>query len=313
MNASQKQHTLRDVFRFEGIGLHTGNTVVMEVCPAPENHGIRLLRVDLDSASAIPALASAVSSTTLCTLLGQGQNVVGTVEHVLASLSWLGVDNALVKINAGEIPIADGSAGLFADGIAAIGLVEQHRERKFLRLTRAHSLERGTARLRATPCDRLEIHYHVEYPVASIGRQDYSFVGSLTGFAAVCDARTFCLQRDIDAMRARGLAKGGSLENAVVASEQGILNPEGLRYPDEMVRHKVLDALGDFSLLGAPLLARVEVSFGGHGLHVDFCRELLACPDLLESVSSSKLGPSTDGLMSGSNWPNQAARLRQRP
>lgn len=307
---TQMQHTPRASCRFDGVALHSGKKVTMLLEPAEVDFGIRFVRDDLPGAKPIAAIASNVTSTVLSTTLGPSDTGFSTIEHVMAALFSMGVDNALVRLSGPETPIADGSSGPFADAIASVGLREQSAKRVAWKLVKPISVRRGNSLVEASPNDVPVIDNLVEYPVSCIGRQRVVYRFGIDEFSRLCDARTFCLRQDIDAMRARGLAQGGSLDNAVVASEEGILNPDGLRYPDEAVRHKTLDAIGDFALLGAPLIAAFRIEFGGHALHVDLIRQILDNRDALLAPVEMAAGPWTETIVARP-WRFRSSRLSQ--
>lgn len=306
-----QQRTLKTPCAFEGIGLHSGHTVRMLIEPATADTGITFQRTDIPNAPCIKALATSVFTTQLSTTLGQQPTDVSTIEHIMASLWACGIDNALVKISAPEIPIMDGSAGLFMDTLVNAGTTEVGGKRRHARLRSPVTIRRGTSVIIAEPASAPVIDNLVEYPVPCIGRQTLRQEMTPKTFSSICDARTFCLQRDVDLMRANGLAKGGSLDNAVVASEDGILNPDGLRYPDEAVRHKTLDALGDFALLGMPLVAHIRMEFGGHALHVALIKELLERRDALLEIIETASSDVWARPFNATQWPSQAIRLKQ--
>jgi UDP-3-O-[3-hydroxymyristoyl] N-acetylglucosamine deacetylase len=270
------QRTLKRAVRFAGIGLHSGRVVNVEIVPAPADYGIRFQRTDLANAPAIKADWRNVTATELSTTIGRGQNKVTTVEHLMAALFGVGVDDALVKIDGPEVPILDGSAAPFVEALLAAGTVSVGGERRCLVVKDTFEVEDKGRVMRVEPSDRLTFACTVEYPSAAIGRQTIELAYGRGTFLELSGARTFCHVREVDAMRAQGLALGGSLANAIVVTDAGVMNPEGLRSPDEFVRHKVLDAIGDLALLGAPLVGKVTLARNGHGLHARFMRELMA-------------------------------------
>jgi UDP-3-O-[3-hydroxymyristoyl] N-acetylglucosamine deacetylase len=281
------QHTLKSAVRFSGVGLHSGLPVEMVIRPAAVEHGIWFRRSDVRFQDAlIPARWDAVHQSPLCTLLENGAGVtVSTVEHVMAALAGCGVHNALIEIDGPEVPILDGSAASFVRTIMARGLCRQSAPVRAIRVLEPVEVQRGEAWARLTPSDRLIIDFSIQFDDVAIGSQAKCLTMSNGTFVReLCDSRTFCRQADVDAMRARGLALGGTLENAVVVDGDTILTPGGLRHRDEAVRHKMLDALGDLYLAGAPLLGAYQGHRAGHALTNDLLRALFARPSAFEMV-----------------------------
>ena len=254
----------------------------MVVCPAAPDHGIVFQRLDLaDGPALLPARFDAVTQSPLCTLLRNGDGAsVSTIEHIMAALVGCGVHNALVQLDGPEVPIMDGSAVQFVRDILQTGLQTQPAPLRAIKVLKRIEVRRGDAWARLDPADTLEIDFSIDFDDAAIGVQrkvlnmaNGSFVREL------CDSRTFCRKADVDTMRANGLALGGTLENAVVVDGDAVLSPGGLRHADEAVRHKMLDALGDLALAGAPLLARYTGHRAGHALTNDLLRALFDTPD----------------------------------
>ena len=252
-----RQQTLKRAFTARGRGLHTGRGLTARLHPAPASSGLQFRRTDLAAAPPLAAVAANVTGTTLATTLGRGENSVGTIEHLLAALVSLGVDNLIVEVDGPELPVFDGSAAEWVRLINEAGLTAQGAPRLYRALTRPYRLAWGDKSIEAWPAGRFSVEAHIDFGGA-IGRQCFYYVGGSgeTFASEISRARTFCLERDVEMMKARGLALGGSLDNAVVVGERGVLNPEGLRYGDEFVRHKILDFIGDLALAGAPLLGR---------------------------------------------------------
>ena len=265
------QRTLRAAVPCRGVGVHGGARVGMTLLPAPAGRGIVFQRTDLGGgpAAMVPARWDFVSDTTLCTQLENAAGVrVRTVEHLMAALAAAGVDNVLVQVDGPELPIMDGSARDFCGLIGRVGTAPQAIRRRPVRVLKPVEVREGGAWARLVPADRFSVSCTIRYDHPHIGVQHYDFDPSREDFAeGVGRARTFCLMNDIAGMRARGLAMGGSLGNAVVVSDEGVVNGGGLRFPDEFVRHKVLDAIGDLALAGAPILGRFEGDRSGHGLN----------------------------------------------
>ena len=266
---------------FRGIGLHGGQSVQMHVLPAPAGHGVLFRRTDLPAGMGdIRARWENVVDTRLCTRLGNAHGAsVGTVEHLLAALSGCGVSDALVLLDGPEVPIMDGSAAPFVEGLLAAGIADSGRPARALRILAPVAVEDGERRASLSPAARFEMCFSIEFADPAIGAERREL--RLTGAAFVtelADCRTFGLLSEAEQLRARGLARGGSLRNAVVVDRGRVLNPEGLRRPDEFVRHKMLDAIGDLTLAGAPVVGRFEAHRGGHELTNRLLRALFARP-----------------------------------
>ena len=277
------QQTLQKEISAQGLGLHTGREMTVVLKPAPAGLGLRFQRTDRPGAPALAAVAANVQGTTLATTLGHGENQISTIEHLLAALAALGVDNLTVEVDGPELPAFDGSAAAWVRLLDQAGLAAQAAPRLYQVFTRPHRLALGDRSIEARPAGRLSVEAHIDFGGA-IGRQCFHYTASAAAFTTeISRARTFCLARDIEKMRAQGLARGGSLDNAVVVGSDGILNPGGLRYPDEFVRHKILDFLGDLNLAGQPLLGRFILHKPGHELNCRFLRSALAEPGLLAS------------------------------
>lgn len=267
--------------------------VRMVVRPAPVDHGIVFLRVDLpEENAAIHARWDAVVSSRLCTLLANGHGTsVSTVEHLMAALAGCGIHNAVIEIDGPEVPILDGSSMGFVQGFLAAGIVAQAAPVRALRILRSVEVHDGAALARLEPSDGIEMNFSIDFADAAIGQQSKHLnLANGTFVRELSDSRTFCRQADVDAMRANGLALGGSLENAVVVEGDRVLSPGGLRHRDEPVRHKMLDALGDLALAGGPILGRYVGVRAGHALTNRLLRTLFATPGAFAWVSCG--GPS---------------------
>jgi len=276
------QSTLSKSVSFTGVGLHGGKPARMAIRPAPAGAGVWFCRVDVsDRDQMIPARYDAVSDTRLCTVLANPAGVsVSTVEHVMAALAGCGVDNALIDIDGPEIPIMDGSAQVFVDAIQTAGLAFTDTPRRALRILSPVMVERGDARAELHPADAFAMDFSIAFDDAAIGRQRHAMTLGADGFARdLADCRTFTRLAEIEQLRAHGLALGGSLDNAVVVDGARVLNPGGLRRPDEFVRHKMLDAVGDLALAGAPIIGRYVGVKAGHALTNTLLRALFARPD----------------------------------
>lgn len=275
------QHTLRSSVEFVGVGLHGGQPARVTVRPAAAGTGIWFRRLDVDGpAGHIPARWDAVCQSPLCTRLENADGVsVATVEHLMAALAGCGVHNAVIEIDGPEVPILDGSAARFVRGIMARGLRAQGAPIEAIQVIAPVEVRRGAARARLDPAEVMQIEFHIDFEDAAIGTQSKRLnMANGTFVRELCDSRTFCRRADVEAMRAAGLALGGTLDNAVVVEGAEILTPGGLRHADEPVRHKMLDALGDLALAGAPLLAAYTGTRAGHALTNQLLRRLFATP-----------------------------------
>lgn len=287
-----KQRTLKSLIRASGVGLHSGVKVTMTLRPAASNTGIVFRRVDLDPVVDLPASATEVGDTRMCSCLERNGARVGTIEHLMSALAGLGIDNAYVDLDAAEVPILDGSAAPFVFLIQSAGIEEQPVAKKFIRVKRRIEVREcdksGDKWARFDPYDGYRLNFSIVFNHPAIDRtgQDVSFDFSEQSYVReVSRARTFGFMQEVEWLRENGLAQGGGLENAVVLDEYRVLNAEGLRYSDEFVKHKVLDAIGDLYLLGHPLLATFTAYKSGHALNNILARELLANPDAWEFVT----------------------------
>ncbi|GHG19964.1 UDP-3-O-acyl-N-acetylglucosamine deacetylase [Paracoccus aerius] len=274
------QATLKKMVAFQGVGLHSGAPARLELHPAPAGHGIVFRRTDLSPAVDIPARWDHVRPSKLCTLMDDGKGTtLSTVEHVMAALAGTGIHNALVKVDGPEVPILDGSAAPFVRGILRAGIALQQADLRAIRVLRPVEVREGDAFARLTPADHLEIDFQIDFTDAAIGHQEKRLDMANGAFLReLADSRTFCRQADVDAMRRNGLALGGTYLNAVVVDGPRVLSPGGLRHADEAVRHKMLDAVGDLALAGAPLLARYTGHRAGHAMTNKLLRALFADP-----------------------------------
>ncbi len=276
------QHTLKSAVVFAGVGLHSGAVARMVVKPASADFGIRFRRTDLVGIdTVIPARWDRVIPSRLCTLLGNADGAtVSTVEHVLAALAGCGIHNALIEIDAGEVPILDGSAEQFVKAFLECGLREQTAPVRAVQILDSVEVRDGDAVARLDPSDMMEIDFRIDFADGAIGTQARSLSMANGAFVReLCSSRTFCRQQDVVEMRARGLALGGTLDNALVIEGDRVLTPGGLRHEDEPVRHKMLDAMGDLSLAGGPILGRYTGIRAGHALTNRLLRALFARPE----------------------------------
>lgn len=283
-----RQRTLRNAIESVGVGLHTGDEVYLTLAPAPVDTGIVFRRVDLDPVVEIPARAENVGDTTLSTcLMADGQRI-STVEHLLAAMAGLGIDNAIIDVSAPEVPIMDGSAGPFVSLIRSVGIEQQDAPKKFIRIKRKVTVEDGDKVASFLPFDGFNVSFTIDFdqPVFrnSTAHAEMDFAN--TSFVReVSHARTFGFMHEIEYLRSKGLARGGSFENAIVVDDYRILNQGGLRYEDEFVKHKVLDAIGDIYLVGNSLIGEFRAYKSGHALNNVAVRALLAQPDAWEMVT----------------------------
>jgi len=282
------QRTLKNVIRATGVGLHTGEKVLMTLRPAPVNTGIVFRRVDLDPVVEIPADPHRVGDTSLSTTLVDQGVRVATIEHLMSALAGLGIDNLYVDLTASEVPIMDGSSGPFAFLIQSAGIAEQHAAKRFIRIRRKVEVRDGDKWVRFEPYNGFRVNFTIDFDHPAIRRGscqadlDFSTTSYLKEIAR---ARTFGFMRDIEYLRERNLALGGSMDNAVVLDDFRVLNPNGLRYEDEFVKHKVLDAIGDLYLLGRNVIGAFTGFKSGHELNNQLLRALLADRSAWEEVS----------------------------
>jgi UDP-3-O-[3-hydroxymyristoyl] N-acetylglucosamine deacetylase len=278
-----RQKTIARAVAISGVGIHSGRPVRLRLHPAPEDSGIVFRRID--SGVEIPALSTAVSSVELATTLGRDDVTVSTVEHLLAAVRASDVDNLFVDLNGPEVPILDGSALPFLHLLKAAALRPQAAARRILAVTAPLEVELGARRIRISPFAGLRLTYLIDFAHPAIGHQEIDLIVDRDSFAReLAPARTFALQEDIEELHRRGLGLGGDLDNCVVFSAEGPNN--ALRFPDEPVRHKALDAVGDLSLTGCPLWAHVEIERGGHLLHYALLEALRERPDCWRWVES---------------------------
>ncbi len=280
------QRTLKEKVSIEGVGLHSGKLIHLTLKPALPNQGITFIRTDLEGAPQVAAHYKNVVNTQLATTLGQGRITIGTVEHLLAALQGLGIDNATVELNGAEVPILDGSSAPFCRAILDVGTETQFQPRPFVALRRRVELKVAEKWAVAEPSARLEIHGSIEWDHPAIGYQEFHYIEGKTPFSDLAKARTFGFLKDVEALKKMGLARGGSLDNAVVLDDASVLNPDGLRFPDEFVRHKVLDALGDFKLAGISIQGYFRLHRAGHDLHSQLLSAIFKDPDNYEVISS---------------------------
>jgi UDP-3-O-[3-hydroxymyristoyl] N-acetylglucosamine deacetylase len=286
------QRTLKNSMRATGVGLHTGKKVLMTLRPAPPDTGIVFRRTDLDQPVDIRARAENVSDTSMNTTLHRGDVKVSTVEHLLSALAGLGIDNALVEVSAGEVPIMDGSAGPFVFLLQSAGIEEQKAPKKFIRILEKLQVDDGDKWARFDPYDGFKVNFEIEFnhPTFKKHSQVASMDFSTTSFLReISRARTFGFMRELESLRARNLALGGNMDNAIVLDDYRVLNEDGLRYEDEFVKHKILDAIGDLYLLGHSLIGEFSGFKSGHALNHKLLRTLIARKSAWEEVTFESL------------------------
>ncbi len=299
-----KQRTLKDSIRATGIGLHGGAKVFMSLRPAPPNTGIVFRRLDLPEPMDIPASALAVTDTMLGTTLERDGVKVATVEHLLSAMAGLGIDNAFVDLTAPEVPIMDGSAAPFVFLLQSAGIEEQNAPKRFIRVLKPVKVVEGDKWAELKPHDGFRVNFEIDFdhPVLRKHRQKMRLDFSTTAFLKeISRARTFGFLRDLEMLRARDLTLGGSLDNAIVMDDYRVLNEDGLRFRDEFVRHKVLDAVGDLYLLGRSLIGEFTGFKSGHRLNNLLLRAMLEQPDSYEEISfaDQRLSPVSYQLAPG--------------
>lgn len=291
------QRTIRKKVSVEGIGLHTGAPASITFRPAPPNTGVYVVRTDLPGSPAISVQAAHVRATQMATTLGGPAFEVSTVEHCLSSLAAFRIDNLFIELNGPEIPIGDGSAYVFMEAILAAGFTDQDEPRKYAFITEPIFYGDGEKHAYVLPYNGLRVTCTIEFAHASIGRQWLDLDINETTFAReLARARTFGFLRDVEAMRAKGLARGGSLDNAVVLDDQNIMNPEGLRFADEFVRHKMLDALGDLVTLGMPMMGHLVLYKAGHDVMNRLVHKILSSPNSFKHIELGTQLPSAANL-----------------
>ncbi len=283
-----KQRTLKNVIRATGVGVHTGEKVFLTLKPAPVNSGIVFRRTDCNPPVEIPAKAEYVGDTTFCTTLVKDGVRIGTVEHLLSSLAGLGIDNVIIEVSAPEVPIMDGSAGPFVFLVQSAGIKEQTATKRFIKILKTIEVKDNDKSARIEPYDGFKIDFTIDFdhPIIRNGGQESTLdFTSMSYIKLVSRARTFGFLSDFEWLREKNLASGASLDNAIVLDEYRVLNEDGLRYDDEFVRHKILDAVGDLYLLGHPVIGAFHGVKSGHTLNNKLIRALLADQTAWEIVS----------------------------
>ncbi len=290
-----KQRTLSNVIRATGVGLHTGEKVFLTLKPAPVDTGIVFYRVDLDTPVEIKATPESVTETVMSTTIESDGVKISTVEHLMSAFAGMGVDNAYVELSTHEVPIMDGSAAPFVFLLQSAGIAEQNKAKKFIRIKKPLEVRDGDKWVRFEPFDGFKVTFTIDFdhPIFKNSVQNATVDFSTTSFIKeVSRARTFGFMDDLEALRKAGLARGGSIDNAIVMDSFNILNDDGLRYKDEFVKHKILDAVGDLYLLGHPLVGAFSAHKSGHALNNQILRLLLAEKDAWE-LTTLKDEPDT--------------------
>lgn len=294
-----RQRTLKSLTSTTGVGLHTGQKIRMVLRPAQPDTGVVFRRVDLDPVADIPARAESVGETRLSSCLVSAGAKVYTVEHLMSALSGLGIDNVFVDLDGPEVPIMDGSAAPFAFLIQAAGIEEQSAPKRFVRIKKRVEVSEGDKWARLEPFDGYRLSFSIvfNHPVIEKSNQSVSIDFAETSYLKeIARARTFGFMQDVEQLREDGLALGGGLDNAVVLDEYRVLNAEGLRFSDEFIRHKVLDAIGDLYLIGKPILGAFSAHKSGHALNNRLLRELIARPDAWEVASFERAEEAPAGV-----------------
>lgn len=285
----RSQRTIKREITFDGIGLHTGKYARVTLKPAPRDEGITFIRTDREAV--MKAHVGSVIDTAFATTIGHNGVKIRTVEHLLSALAGLGIDNITIEIQGPEIPILDGSSTELISIILKAGIAKQGKKRPFLRIKKAFIFEDGHARIAALPYNGTRITYSIFFHHYGFGEQRMSLDLNEESFAReIAPARTFGFLKDIEYLRTNGLAKGGSLDNAIILSDNGILNSSGLRFKDEFVRHKVLDFIGDFSLIGFPIWGHIVASRSGHSSNVKFLKKVLSMPNAWDITTTAEAG-----------------------
>ncbi len=288
MNIMYRQRTLKGIVECAGIGLHSGRKVTLKIKPAPVDTGIIFVRTDLPGSSPVKATVENVVDTSYATTIGKEDVTISTIEHLMASFAGLGIDNAFVEVDAAEIPIMDGSAAPFLFLLKSGGIRIQNTSKRFLVVRKTMEVKTAYGYARLSPAKEFKLACEIDFSHPMLKKQSFDMSFSDTVFEKeLSRARTFGFLKDVESMREKGLIKGGSLDSAIVIDDFRVVNPEGLRYDDEFVRHKVLDAIGDLSLLGMPIIGAIEMYKPGHSLNCELARTVLDTPKAWKMVKVS--------------------------
>ena len=276
----RQQQTIGRVMTCSGVGLHTGNPAMIKLCPAPPDTGVVFVRHEGGKRIALSASVGNLVPAELCTTISVNGLAVKTVEHVLSALAGLEVDNVFIELDNDEVPVMDGSAEPFVRLIQAAGVVPQDRPQPFLKIMQPIEVVDGAKRIMVEPSSTMRVTYSIQYDHPLIQRQTYSYDGSISMFdRTIASARTFGFMKEVKYLWSRGLGKGGSLDNTVILSEDGVLNESGLRFQNEFVRHKILDLIGDLAFLRVPIIGHVIAERAGHALHTKLVEAILDQPE----------------------------------
>ena len=285
-----KQRTMAAEVSCDGVGLHSGNPVRMTLKPAPINYGIRFIRTDLPDAPEVKARFNGVIDTSLATVIGDEGCIISTIEHLMATFAGLSLDNVMIELDSYEVPIMDGSAGPFSVMINTVGIIEQEAPRYYFVIKEPIELIENDKFVLLHPDMDFKIKYSIEFEHPIVRKQTYCIdMNALRFENEISNARTFGFLHEVEYMKQYGLARGGSLENAIVLGPDNVINKEGLRYEDEFVRHKILDCIGDFSLLGMPIIGSLTISKSGHALNHAFLEKFFDNKQAWETCSSEEI------------------------
>jgi UDP-3-O-[3-hydroxymyristoyl] N-acetylglucosamine deacetylase len=285
------QSTIRKAVHSSGVGLHSGNRINITLLPAGANTGIRFIRKDIGTNRPVPAFMNRVVNTTMATTISEGEVSIATTEHLLAAINGLSIDNIIIEVDGPEVPIMDGSSAPFVDLLLQAGMRQQKSYRRLVKITREISFRDGDRHISIYPYDGFKVTAEINFNHNTIKRQVYSVVVSPRKFVAdISRARTFGFLEDVKKLQKNGLALGASLDNAVGMDQYGVLNKEGLRYDNEFVRHKIVDIIGDMTLLGCPVLGHIVAYKSGHSQHLRLMETIAATPEAWEFVELKKDG-----------------------
>lgn len=290
-----QQRTIAKPVSCSGVGVHSGKAVMLTIKPAPVNHGIRFVRTDLPDKPGVTAHFNSVVDTSLATVIGDNGCIVSTIEHLMAAFAGLSIDNAVVELDAYEVPIMDGSASVFTSLIRSAGIREESGPRCFFVVKEPIEIKENGKSVAIYPDSTFRISYTIEFDHPMIRKQSFSLEVTDKMFEKeIANARTFGFFHEVEYMKNCGLARGGSLDNVVVLDKEGILNSDGLRFKDEFVRHKILDCLGDFSLLGMPVLGHLVVKKSGHAFNHAFLKEFFTQKKSWDTLTVQDMENSPD-------------------
>ncbi len=293
------QQTIGSTVSCSGVGLHSGKPVNLTLRPAPPNTGIVFVHRQGTEETLLPAAISNKVPTELCTAISVNGRQVKTIEHLLAALVGMEVDNVYAEVDAGEIPVLDGSASPFVRLIRTAGVIPQTRRQSYVKITQSIEVIDGARRVRIEPCSTPKITYSIHYDHPLIQTQTYTHTCSASAFEQeIATARTFGFLQEVEALWARGLGKGGTLDNTVVLSDEGVVNQSGLRFPNEFVRHKVLDLMGDVALLGFPFIGHIVAERSGHAMHTRLVEQILSQRDKWVLITSEHAAPAQEARAS---------------